>query len=584
MANNGSFNTNGYESRYLTFEWHVVSQSVEKNQTTIQWTLKGAGSNPHIWYMSGNFKVVIDGATVYSSATRMQLMTGTKVASGTYTFNHDSVGNKRFSASAEAGIYYFAVNARGNGSWTLPTIARATQPSTNKNTYAFGESVTIQLQRASNVFTHTIQASVDGQIGFTTVGSNAGSSYTWQIPKNWARYLTNTNQRLRLKAITYLGGQYIGEREVSPSLIVTPTSDMKPVVSLALTDENRHKDTYGGFVRGQSRIKAVVNERLYEGTTVVSRTLLLNGVTYTTQPQVSELISSTQQVVTASVRDARGLTGEITDRPTVFDWYTPRITHSNISRCLPNGTRSETGSHIKVEYRLDIANVNNKNRRQFRIGYKKQSESQWRYQQVSLTSYSQSGHVVLTIDGEHSWDIQLEVSDAFSTYVLTEKVGTVYVLMDFHQSGRGIAIGKVSELENTLDINSRWNLKLKNATMVDFVVEEGYLNGWRFRKWQSGIAECWQSKTLQLSVLGSWGAFKTSGPISESELTLPFAFKAVPTVTVTLGTQGAAGIIMAAGGSPSASTTKTGMFEVTRGTTATNIRYVFNYYVIGNYK
>ena len=178
MANSGSFNTNAYESRYLTFEWSVASQSIDRNQTTINWSLKGAGSNPNTWYLSGNFKVVIDGSTVFSSATRIQLLSGTKVASGTYTLNHNNDGSRSFSTSAEAGIYYYAVNSRGSGSWSLPTIARATQPTTNKSSYAFGENITINLPRASSNFTHTIQAGVDGGIGFTNIATGVGTSYT----------------------------------------------------------------------------------------------------------------------------------------------------------------------------------------------------------------------------------------------------------------------------------------------------------------------------------------------------------------------------------------------------------------------
>ena len=89
MASNGSFNTSGYDGRYLNFSWSEKSQSVTNNTTTISWTLKGAGGSS-MWYMSGNFKVVIDGVTVYSSAARIQLSNGSTVASGTYTFQHNA--------------------------------------------------------------------------------------------------------------------------------------------------------------------------------------------------------------------------------------------------------------------------------------------------------------------------------------------------------------------------------------------------------------------------------------------------------------------------------------------------------------
>lgn len=124
MASSGSFNTSAYSGRYLTFSWSVASQSIPNNQTTINWSLKGAGGSTSGYFMAGNFKVVIDGVTVYSSSNRIQLFNGTNVASGTYTFTHNNVGAKSFSASAQAGIYYVAVNCSGSGSWDLPTIPR----------------------------------------------------------------------------------------------------------------------------------------------------------------------------------------------------------------------------------------------------------------------------------------------------------------------------------------------------------------------------------------------------------------------------------------------------------------------------
>ena len=124
MANSGSFNTSGYQGRYLLFSWSVSSQSLENNSSTISWSLKGAGNASSSWYNAGNFKVVINGVTVYSSSTRIKLYNGTVVASGDLTIAHGSDGTKTFSASAQAGIYYVAVNCTGSGSWSLPTINR----------------------------------------------------------------------------------------------------------------------------------------------------------------------------------------------------------------------------------------------------------------------------------------------------------------------------------------------------------------------------------------------------------------------------------------------------------------------------
>lgn len=124
MSRSGSFNTNAYSVRYLTFNWWINSQSIEGNYTDIGWNLVGAGGSTTKWYTTGNVKVVIDGEQVYYNSSRFNLYNGTTVASGTKRIYHNSDGSKQFSASAEAGIYTVAVNCRGSGSWWIDQIPR----------------------------------------------------------------------------------------------------------------------------------------------------------------------------------------------------------------------------------------------------------------------------------------------------------------------------------------------------------------------------------------------------------------------------------------------------------------------------
>lgn len=124
MATSGSCSSNSYSGRYIQLNWSRTSYDVNGCYSDIAWSLVGAGTASASWYKAGNFKVVIDGETVYSSSTRINLYNGTTVASGTKRIYHNSDGTKSFSASIEAGIYYVAVNCSGSGSWTLDTIPR----------------------------------------------------------------------------------------------------------------------------------------------------------------------------------------------------------------------------------------------------------------------------------------------------------------------------------------------------------------------------------------------------------------------------------------------------------------------------
>lgn len=48
--------------------------------------------------------------------------------------------------------------------------------------------------------------------------------------------------------------------------------------------------------------------------------------------------------------------------------------------------------------------------------------------------------------------------------------------------------------------------KIMDALKVDYVVEQGTSDIWTYRKWNSGIAECWGYKTIS-TTFASWGSW-----------------------------------------------------------------------------
>lgn len=200
MASSGSFNTSGYGSgswnRYLNFSWSVKSQSIANNTTTISYTLKGAGGATDNWYQAGNFKLVIDGKTVYSSSARINLKNGTVVTSGTYTMTHNNTGNRSFSASAEAGIYTYAVNCRGSGSWSLPTIPRYATVSQNLNNKT---ETSITMNWSSDSTIDYIWYSTDGGTNWTGIDITDSTSGSYTISGLTADTTYNIETRVRRK-------------------------------------------------------------------------------------------------------------------------------------------------------------------------------------------------------------------------------------------------------------------------------------------------------------------------------------------------------------------------------------------------
>ena len=182
MAKSGSFNTSAktqdYGKLYLTFAWSIKSQDVATNKTVINWSLKGAGTTGNAYYKAGNFKVVINGATVYSSSDRIELYVGTTVASGTATISHSTDGTKTFSASAEAGIYDYAVNCKGSGSWDLDAIPRYGTVSHSLNAKT---ETTVKMNWSSDSTVDYLWYSTDNGTSWTGVNVADGKSGTYTI-------------------------------------------------------------------------------------------------------------------------------------------------------------------------------------------------------------------------------------------------------------------------------------------------------------------------------------------------------------------------------------------------------------------
>lgn len=73
------------------------------------------------------------------------------------------------------------------------------------------------------------------------------------------------------------------------------------------------------------------------------------------------------------------------------------------------------------------------------------------------------------------------------------------------------------------------NFEALDALGVDYVVEQGSRDIWRWRKWKSGIAELWGFKTF--------GATTDTGML-QAGVTYPFTFAKEPVPMVTCGVDG----------------------------------------------
>ena len=87
---------------------------------------------------------------------------------------------------------------------------------------------------------------------------------------------------------------------------------------------------------------------------------------------------------------------------------------------------------------------------------------------------------------------------------------------------------KISDINGNMDILDTSIKSLQNeaeeaysklSAIADYVIEQGATDGWTWRKWNSGLAECWYNYSYSLP------AAKASNEQIDFTYNLPFTFK-----------------------------------------------------------
>lgn len=446
--------------------------NVDKNTSTVSWKLVGylgSGASSSHWYSNSyhSINVSINGSTVYSLPNTRQkaISIGTNtsasspvtIASGTTTVPHNADGSKTCACSFSV-VYRYnsAFTWKGSGNVGLTTIARASQPScitypnTTQNVGALGSTITIHMNSNSSNFRHTVRYAWGNKSG--TIATNVQYNCQWKIPLDFANNIPSaTSGWGTIYVDTYNGSKLIGTKSVTFTATV-PSSMVPSISSITCTDPKGYLSKYGGYVQNKSTLKVVVSASGSYSSTIKLYKIVANGVTYTANsPTTGVLITSGTNTITVTVTDSRGRTASKTATISVLAYTSPTISYLTAGRCNSEGTADADGAYISASFKTVVTALNNKNHATAKLEYKKNTETSWTIA-GTYTAYSQTPTKIFAANIDSSYNIRVTLNDDFSSATYEKSVGTVFTLMDFRNTGKGIALGKVSE-EDLLDVN-----------------------------------------------------------------------------------------------------------------------------------
>lgn len=458
MATSGTFKTSAYGSACLQFDWTLKSQSVANNQSVISWTLKGAGIKSGYWYMAGPFKCVINGTTVYQSNTRIKLFTGTVVASGELAIGHDNNGSKSFNAYAECAIYTSAVNCKGSGSWNLPDIGRASQPSlntwpNNSPDFNIGDTIVVHMNRKSTVFTHTVVLKL-GSYSYT-IGTGVTDNITFdtdRIASSLYAQMPNSNSMTgEIAVTTYSGSTAIG---TSSCTIIAHVVNSSPVFDVVYSDTNSATVAITGnnqyIIRNNSTLQiSVSNAKALNSATLKTLTAVVNGNAYTGTLNGSTGVINVGVVnvsydteVTVKIVDSRGNVGQKNITVLVYDWSLP-------SAIIKLNRKSNYYSESILNVNANYASIGGKNEVTIKYRTKKVADSTF----STYTTIQNNTDTSFTADNKYEWNVQVEVSDRIgkTTYNLILSKGIPITYTDIKKYSFGVNC--FPKHDNSLEVN-----------------------------------------------------------------------------------------------------------------------------------
>ena len=488
-ASSGAFETSVYDaagSAYpnrIRIEWSS-SQSVANNTSTIYWTVKSAGGtgNSYSYVMAGPVTVNIAGVTVFSRSDRFEMHVGETLGSGSFTLTHNTDGTKSFSAWAEAAIYTYAVSSTRYGySVDLPQIPRKSTVTASNAT--LGNTVSININRASSSFTHTIRWAF-GNKSSTIATKTSNTSVLFPTYVDLALEIPNsTTGTCTIYCDTYSGDTLVGTTTYNITLTV-PSNIIPTIRSFTSSIASTNPPGCGLYVKNNSTVKWTVSVSGAKGSTIKKCVISGPNLSYETNSSSnsysatsSTLTTFGEKTYTVTVTDSRGRSASMTKNITVVDYNSPLITSYTSFRSNSNGSMNSSGTYITHKITPSFYPLNDgyiaKNIAKIVVYSKKGSDLVYG-NAATITNSAENQKALMftytdqTFAIDSTYDFKIVISDSVgqSATVYTH-VGTKNVPINIASNNNSIAIGCFAQASNTGRFDCAWEAHFATAPITD---------------------------------------------------------------------------------------------------------------------
>lgn len=537
--------SNSSGSLYLNVYVEQGSQSITANTSTVNWrmTVSRTGAYyTHNHQGDSTLSLNLDGSNVhYSYPTWETSGEEYTLASGSSTISHNADGTKTLPISCT-----FNPNNGLHGTITvsaslsLTTIPRSSSVSVSPG--VIGSSVTININRQSSSFKHTVRYSWAGKSG--TIATNVDTSTTWTIPLDFANDIPNSASGTGTVYVdTYSGSTKTGTQ--STTFTASVPANVKPTFTgVSLSDLNGAAQNLipsgNTFIQVISNIKVGFNGAVGSyGSSITGYYAEIVGKNQSTSSNGGSLGIMNYHgtiKIRASVSDSRGRWSDAREvSVTVLEYFAPALSFS-IART------GSTSSTLTVTRNAKIAplTVSGSQKNSMTLTFKVARLGTTNFQvdtgpaTGSWTSISSLVNSQANLAGNYlanqSWVVIGTLEDKFTRSDFMVNVPTESVVLSYDRSGVGV--NKIRE-QGALDVKG--DIFANNKPIQQYQLTDGNGCGKLIKQDFNSMKDTgfwWIDGTSPNNPFGAWGMLEVFRPNPNSQeciqrFTTSFGYMAV---------------------------------------------------------
>ncbi|AXU11177.1 hypothetical protein DYJ31_07840 [Parvimonas micra] len=265
---------------------------------------------------------------------------------------------------------------------------------------------------------------------------------------------------------TYKNGEQIGETTYNSGWFMKVPSKYSPdILSIDISDSNSKSKALGVYVQNHSKLKVVTNAKGLAGATIKEISVSVDKNTYSGQAITTKEITQSGNVeINIKVTDSRGKTASEKRTIKVEPYEPPKIMNFSADRI-------ETDEKVvKLIYNFKMSSIANKNTCDWKIERRPRGTSTWTNIVSGNEKSLNTNTLTYNVSTDREYEFRLSISDFNSSNESIAYVYTIFVILDFHESGTGIAVGKSSTkpnfFENDIKMGFNKGIELEGCTKL----------------------------------------------------------------------------------------------------------------------